>query len=130
MNKNLLKNIWAVVAGFFTVFILSVGTDLLLSAVGIFPSMDDSAAFTDWMYAFALAYSCFYTGVGGYLTAKLSVDKPWRQVYFLAGLGFISGFAGAYINWDKAIGHEWFSVAVVVTGPIFVWLGGKYFLKK
>jgi hypothetical protein len=130
MNKNLLKNIWAVVAGFFTVFILSVGTDLLLSVIGVFPSMDNASAFTDWMYALSLAYSCFYTAVGGYLAAKLSATNPWRQVYILAVLGFMAGFIGTYFNWDKALGHEWFSVAIVITGPIFVWIGGKYFLKK
>jgi hypothetical protein len=90
----------------------------------------DSAAFTDWMYALSLAYACAYTVLGGYLTAKLSVTNPFRQVYILALVGFLFSVLGAYVNWDKAVGHEWFCIAMIITGPIFVYIGGKLYLKK
>jgi hypothetical protein len=65
-----------------------------MSVVGVFPDLMDSAAFTDWMYALSLAYACAYTVLGGYLTAKLSVTNPFRQVYILAlvGLAELGGF--------------------------------------
>lgn len=130
MNKNLVKNIWAVVVGFFAVFVLSVGTDVLMSYIGVFPDLMDTAAFTDSMYAFSLAYACAYTVLGGYLTARLSASNPMRQVFILGGIGFVFSVLGAFVNWDKAVGHEWFCIAMIITGPIFVYLGGKIYLKK
>lgn len=130
MDKNLLKNILAVVVGFLTVFVLSVGTDVLMSVVGVYPSLTRPDLYTDWMYGLSLAYACAYTVLGGYLTAKLSKTEPMRQVYILAFLGFISSVTGAYANWEMAKGHEWFCIAMVVTGPMFVYLGGWFFLKK
>lgn len=130
MNKTILKNILAVVIGFFSVFILSIGTDVLMSFIGIFPDMRSPELFTDIMYAWSLFYSCIYTTFGGYLTAKFSATKPLRQVYILAILGFISSSTGAYINWAIAAGHEWFCIAMIITGPIFVILGGKIYLKN
>lgn len=130
MNKNLIKNIWAVLAGFLFVFIVSIATDILFSVIGVFPRMDQPELFTSWMYVLVLIYSSIYTVVGGYITARLSAAKPMRQVYILAVLGFVSGALGAYGNWDKSVGNEWFPVLLAVTGPIFVYLGGRLFLRK
>ena len=40
MNKNTLKSIGAVLAGFVAVFVLSLGTDVVLHATGVFPPWD------------------------------------------------------------------------------------------
>ena len=37
MNKEIFKSIGAVLAGFITVFVLSVATDFVLETMGVFP---------------------------------------------------------------------------------------------
>lgn len=119
MNKILLKNIWAVVAGFLVIIILSVATDFILEKFVVTINL-----------VLALIYRSIYTIVGGFITAKLSATNPMRQVYISAAIGLALGTLGAVANWDKAVGSEWYPVLVAVTGPIFVWIGGKIYLRK
>lgn len=44
MNMNTFKSIGAVVAGFLTVVVLSVGTDFILESLGIFPPQSEPSA--------------------------------------------------------------------------------------
>jgi H+/Cl- antiporter ClcA len=130
MKRRTLKNVWAVLAGFVIVFALSVLTDGLMMLIGVFPGMDNPELYTDWMYLLSLTYCSFYTFLGGYFTAKQSSGNTMFQVYVLAILGLISGTFGAYVNWDRGTGHEWFPIALALTGPLFVIWGGKMFVKK
>lgn len=41
----------------------------------------------------------------------------------LTVLGGIGGVLGAIGGWS--LGNHWYPVALAVTGPLFVWLGGK-----
>lgn len=121
--KNIFKSIGAVLAGFIAVALLSVATDFVLETFKIFPPTANAGAYTVWMLASALAYRSFYTIVGGYLTASLAPNKPWRHIVVLMALGAIGGVAGAINGWS--LGNHWYPVALAVSGPFFVWLGGK-----
>lgn len=126
MNKSVFKNTGSVLAGFVTVFILSVLTDILVEALGILPGVNHPEMYANWMLVLALAYRSLFTILGGYVTARLSATKPMRNVYVLAVLGFVAGSLGAVANWNLVNpGQEWYPVLVAVTGPIFVYLGGR-----
>ncbi len=127
MNK-ILKSIGAVVGGFATVAILSIGTDNVLEGMGILPTATDSTAYVTWMLALALFYRSVFTVVGGYVTARLAPTNPTKHVYALMILGGIGGALGAVSGWS--LGNHWYPVALAVTGPIFVWLGGRLFLRN
>lgn len=120
----------AVVAGFITVFILSVVTDIILEVSRIFPSQDHPELYTTGMLVFALLYRSLYTCIGGYVTARLSATNPMRQVYILAIIGFLAGTAGAIVYWNKVYGNEWYPILLVLTGSLFVWLGGRLYKAK
>lgn len=121
--KKILKSIGAVIAGFIAVAFLSVATDAVLESMGVLPSPTDLGAYVTWMLALALFYRSIYTAAGGYITAKLAPQNPMNHVYALMILGGVSGTLAAIFGWS--FGHHWYTISLAITGPLFVWLGGK-----
>jgi hypothetical protein len=123
MNKNTLKGIWAVVAGFLTVVILSVGTDAVLEALWLFPPQSEPAAYTAGMLIVALIYRCAYTVAGGYVAAWLAPDRPVRHAIILGFVGIVGGTIGVVFSWNLTP-HHWYPLALVVTALPCSWWGG------
>lgn len=128
--KHILKSVGAILAGFLTVAILSVVTDLILETVGILPPATQPEAYVTWMLVLAFAYRSVYTIVGGYVTARLAPSKPMLHTMILAGLGFVAATLGLIANGDKISGQPWYPVALVVTAIPLVWLGGRLRMKQ
>ncbi len=126
--KNALRSIGAVLAGFFTVAILSVVTDAVLEGVGILPTAAEPEKYVTWMLALALFYRSVYTVAGGYVTAYLAKNEPMKHVYALMVLGGIGGVLGAIGGWN--LSANWYPVLLAITGPLFVWVGGKMFMSR
>ncbi len=124
MNKNIFKSIGAVVAGFVSIVILSVGSDFLFVKLGVFPQ---HALFEPWMLGIALLYRSVFTVVGGYITARLAPKNPMRHVYVLMMLGFVGGAVGVIAGWN--LGNQWYPIALALSGPLLVFLGGKLYGK-
>lgn len=127
---NILKSIWAILAGFLTVVLLSTGTDFVLENTGIFPSYADQMQNGSpvWLLLTALIYRSIYTVLGGYVTALLAPTNPMKHIIILAILGTIGGIAGVFAGWQY--GNQWYPIALAVTAFPLVWLGGKLRLKK
>jgi hypothetical protein len=77
MNKKTLKSIGAVLACFLVVVVLSIATDMVLHAAGVFPAVCQTMA--DSLFALATAYRTLYSIAGGYMAARLAPDRPWRM---------------------------------------------------
>ncbi len=122
MNKNTLKSIGAVLAGFVAVVILSVGTDSFLEMLGVFPP-PEKGLFITWMLVVALMYRCIYTVAGGYVTARLAPDRPMRHVIILGIIGIIAGTIGVVVGWH--LSAHWYPISLVITALPCSWLGGK-----
>lgn len=122
MKNKIFISIGAILAGFITVFILSVGTDLLLETLGVFPPQTNPAAYTSWMLAFALIYRSIYSVSGFYLAAMLAPDKPMRHAIILGIIGVAFATLGAIANWDK--GANWYPILLVLVTLPCAWLGG------
>jgi hypothetical protein len=124
----MLKSIWAVVAGFLTVVVFSMGTDKVLEATGIFPPPSDMGLFVPWMLAFALVYRTIYTVLGGYVTAWLAPQNPMKHVWVLAILGQLGGIMGVVAGWN--LSAHWYPIALAVLAIPSVWLGGYLRTRK
>ena len=109
--------LWPVVAGFFTVVVLSTGTDYVLEHAGILPMQ-----MTGGFLAIALAYRTVYTVLGGYVTALLAPQNAMKHVWVLAILGQIGGIAGVIAGWN--LSAHWYPIALAVLAIPSVWLGG------
>jgi hypothetical protein len=62
-----------------TIFVLSIGTDVILENLGVFPPQNEPASYVGWMLMLALIYRSVYAVVGGYVAATLAPDRPMRH---------------------------------------------------
>src|SRR5262249_41508513 len=69
-----LRTAGALIAGFVTVAVLSVGADAVLHALSYYPN--DGTAGSDPQLAFALAYRTLFTVLGGFVCAWLAPSQP------------------------------------------------------
>ena len=128
--RRILGSIGAVLAGFFTCFILSIGTDLVLHAAGIFPPWGQPMS--NGLFVLATVYRTIYTVAAGYITARLAPGNPMKHVWALAIIGLLAAIAGTVATWDKGpeFGPKWYPLALVVLALPSVWLGGKLALGR
>ena len=117
------RSIWAIVAGFLAVVILSIGTDAVLHRLGIFPPLGQRMA--DRLFAWATIYRTTYGIFGSYLTARLAPNRPMWHAMVGAGIGMLLGSAGAIATWNKDLGPHWYPVALVIQGIPCAWIGAK-----
>lgn len=125
---KILKSIGSVLAGFITVAVLSIATDAVFEGLGIFPPQMNPHAYVPWMLAVALFYRSIATIIGGYVTARLAPSSPIKHIYGLMVLGGLGGLAGVFAGWQY--GNQWYPILLAITGPMFVWVGGKMQMRK
>ena len=123
MNKETFKSIGAILAGFITVFVLSVVTDLVLEKIGFFPPTTEPESYTWWMLLIALIYRSIYSVAGFYLTAKLAPNRPMRHAIILGVIGTVFAALGAIANWN--LSANWYPILLVLVTLPCAWLGGK-----
>ena len=122
---RILRSTGAVLTGFFSVALLSLGTDVLLHALDVYtpwgePMRDPGSNLL------ALSYRILYTVAGGYLTAALAPHSPMRHVIVLGVLGFVAGSAGAVAAITVAdLGPDWYPIALALSAFPSVWFGGR-----
>jgi uncharacterized membrane protein len=126
---NILKGIGAVIAG--VIFIVGTHslTDFILESLGIF-TPPDAGFHATWMLVTATIYRSIFSIGGGYLTAALAPEPKMRYVLVLAAIGLIAGALAAIFTIPMNLSPAWYPIALAVTGPICVWIGGKIRMKK
>jgi uncharacterized membrane protein len=126
MKKNLLKSIWAVLAGFIFVVVLSILTDVFLIKTGLMkqPFYLNTTSFI----LIVVLYRCLYGIIGSYFTAKLSPNKPMKHVIIGGVIGFIIAILGAVAMWSTP--PHWYPLTLIITTLPRAWLGAKLFIKQ
>jgi hypothetical protein len=121
MKKNIFKSIWAIVAGFLFVVILSTATDFLLEKTGIMkqPFHYNSS----WFIVFVIVYRTLFGVTGSYITASLAPGRPMRHAMIGGFIGFAISITGAIVMWDTA--PHWYAIALIILALPSAWLGGK-----
>lgn len=124
-DRRIGRSIGAVVAGFATVFILSVATDGVMHATGIFPKLGEPMS--NGLFGLALAYRIVFTVLGGYVTAALAPRRPMKHAVVLAALGQVGGLLGivAWMNGGPELGPLWYPVAIAVTAIPSILAGAR-----
>lgn len=113
------------IAGIVFGVVLSIGTDLVMHALGYLPTLGERAS--DGSLMVATLYRTVYGVLGAYLTARLAPSRPMLHAMVLGTLGFIVSIAGAVATWNKgpAFGPHWYPVALVVLALPTAWAGGR-----
>lgn len=122
---NTLRSIGAVVAGVVTIIILSLATDVILHATGIYPPWFQPMA--DPLWGLALAYRIVYGVLGGYMAARFAPGKAMIHALIVGLIGLALTIVGVAMHWHKGpeYGPKWFNLGLVLTALPCAWAGGK-----
>lgn len=118
-------SIGAVIAGIVVGAALSLGTDEVLHAVGVFPPWGQPV--TDAPLLLATAYRIVFEVAGCYIAARLAPNSPMLHALVAGFVGFVLSIVGAVATWNggPAFGPHWYPVALIITAIPCAWLGGK-----
>lgn len=119
------RSIGAVLAGFGAVVILSLGTDIVLHATGVFPPWGQPM--NDALFLLATAYRTGYGVTGSYITAWLAPYRPMQHALAGGAVGLGVSIAGTVATWNKGpeFGPHWYPVVLIVLAMPTAWVGGK-----
>jgi hypothetical protein len=107
--------------------IVTIGTDVVLHAAGVFPPWGQSMVGFDGSLVLATAYRAIY-GVGAsYIIARLAPNRPMRHVLIGGLIGLVVSTIGAVVTWNKgpAFGPHWYPLAIIAIALPSAWVGGK-----
>ena len=123
--RRMLRSIGAVLAGLVAIFILSIGTDMVLHATGVFPPFGQPMS--DALFLLATAYRIVYGVATSYLVARLAPDRPMRHALAFGVLGVAISIAGAVATWGRGpeFGPKWYALAVIAMAMPCAWAGGR-----
>lgn len=117
------QSIGALFAGFVANVALSLGTDLGLHAIGLFPALGQPMAVN--LLAIATAYRTLYGIVSSYIVARLAPNRPMGHALTGGAIGLALSGAGAIATWNSGFGPHWYPLALVAGALPTAWLGGK-----
>ena len=120
------RSVGAVIAGFLATFVLSLGTDVVLHALRVFPPWGE--LMSSGLFALATAYRVAFTVLGGFITARIAPRKPMTHVLILGIIGIFAATAGLAATWNRGpeFGPKWYPILLVVTALPCVWIGGQF----
>ena len=124
-SHRILRSIWAVLAGMLAGIVLSIGTDAVMHATGVFPQLGQPMAGA--LFVLATAYRTVYGIAGSYIAARLAPDRPMGHALVLGALGLAVCIMGAVATWNSGpeLGPRWYPIALVVTAIPCAWVGGR-----
>lgn len=118
------RSLTALLAGFAATAALSLGTDAVMHATGVFPPWGERMS--DALFVWATVYRVVYTVFGGYLAARLAPQKPMAHALVLGAVGVVVSTAGVVATWNMGpqFGPHWYPLLLVATAMPCVWIGG------
>ena len=122
-QRSVGRSIWAVAAGFLVVVVLSIATDAILHAAGIYPAL--GRRMSDGLFVFATFYRAVFGILGSYVTARLAPNGPMKHAMIGAAIGFVLATIGAAATWNKDLGPHWYPIALILTAFPGAWIGAK-----
>lgn len=121
------RSIGAVLAGMFVGIVLTIATDVVLHAVGVFPPWGQSMVGFDGALLLATAYRTVYGIAASYIIARLAPDRPMAHALVGGVVGLVVSTAGAVVTWNKgpAFGPHWYPLALIILAMPTAWAGGS-----
>ena len=124
------RSVWAVLAGFIVIVILSMGMDAVMHVTGVFPPYGQGMS--DGLFAWATTYRVIASIIGCYVTARLAPNRPMTHALYLGVLGVLVSTVATVATWNKgpAFGPHWYPIALVLVSIPCAWIGGKIYEGK
>ena len=127
-RRSIGRSVLAVLAGIAVGAALSIGTDSLLRAAGIFPKLGQQMS--DGLFGLATAYRIVYGILGSYVIAWLAASRPMQHALIGGVLGLVVSIIGAVATWNRDMGPHWYAIAIAVTALPCAWAGGKLWIMQ
>ncbi len=123
--RHIFRNLGAVLAGLVTVTALSIATDGVLNAAGIFPRIGQPTS--NSLLIVATVYRTIYSVFGCYVAARLAPSRPMLHAMALGVIGFVLSVAGAAATWNggAAYAAKWYPLTLVAVALPAAWVGGR-----
>jgi hypothetical protein len=126
------RSIGAVLAGMLVGIVLSLGTDIVLHQIRVFPPWGASMVGFEGALLLATIYRTIYGVLSSYITARLAPARPLLHALMGGFIGLVASAVGAAATWNKgpAFGPHWYPLALVVLAVPSAWMGGKLRMKQ
>ena len=123
--RNIGRSAVALLVGFVVGVVLSLGTDIVLHAIGVFPDFGQPVG--DKPLLLATIYRTIYLVLATYITARLAPERPMAHALLAGATALVVSTVGAVVTWNMgpAFGPHWYPVALIVLAMPSAWLGGK-----
>jgi hypothetical protein len=128
-RRNIGRSIWAVLAGFLVIFVLSLGTDEILHLLNVYPPWKEPM-WDPKLNALALGYRLIFDTFGSYLTARLAPYAPMKHALIGGFIGLVLSLGGVAAAMQVNLGPLWYPIALALSSPITAWIGGSLYLRK
>ncbi len=127
LPRRIGRSIGAVLAGMLAGIVLTIATDVVLHAVGVFPPWGQSMVGFDGALLLATAYRTVYGIAASYIIARLAPDRPMTHALVGGVVGLAVSIVGAVLTWNKgpAFGPHWYPLALIVLALPTAWAGGR-----
>jgi hypothetical protein len=126
-SRHIARSVGAVLSGMLVGIILTIGTDVVLHAIGVFPPWGQSMVGFDGALLLATIYRTVYGVAASYIIARLAPDRHMLHALVGGAAGLAVSILGAAATWNKgpAFGPHWYPLALVVLALPQAWVGGK-----
>ena len=124
--KSMWRSVWAIVAGFLIVVALSLATDAVMHATGVYtgPKLNENQSLL------ATIYRTVFAILGSYITARLAPNNPMKHALIGAAIGTLIATVGTVATWNKDLGPHWYPIALILTAFPTAWMGAKIWLAQ
>jgi hypothetical protein len=119
----------AVLVGMIVGIVATIGTDIVLHEIGVFPPWGASMVGYDGALGLATVYRTIYGIVASYVIARLALDWPMQHALVGGFIGLVVSIVCAAVTWNKgpAFGPHWYPIVLIVLAMPQVWAGGKLY---
>ena len=124
-QRRIGRSILALLAGFVLVVVLTLVTDLVLHATGVYPPLGQPLS--GGLLLLATGYRTVFGVAGSYLTARLAPYRPMQHALVGGMVGFVLSLVGLLTTWTRpdTVGAHWYPIALVILALPTAWVGGK-----
>ena len=128
MNKNILKSIGAILAGFIFIGVTHSTIDAVLEGMDILPK--GHLYVSTPLILLVICYRAVFSFAGCYLAARLSPHNPLKHSLILGGIGTVLSAAGAIVTAGMNIGPSWYAWSLALIALPIAWLAGKLCIRR
>jgi hypothetical protein len=120
---NALRSVLAIGAGFFTTSILALTGDFALRRLMPSSFASDGGVQASNVLAVTLFYTAIFGVIGGYVAARIAIQRPLLHAAILGGIMLAFSALSAVLLWSTA--PPWYHLATLAMVLPVALIGGK-----